>query len=277
MTTSDSPFPCTLAPVPDSLAPDSLALDAPAPSVLPGRVLILGAWSDIGRAVAREFASRGYALQLAARQVERLEEDARHLRIAHRVEVTLHEFDALDLAHHAGFVAALPALPSVVVCAVGLLGDQTQAEQDALAADLVLRSNFNGPVSILGVCAAWFEEAGMGTLIGISSVAGERGRASNYVYGSAKAGFTAFLSGLRNRLSRRGVRVITVKPGFVRTRMTEHLKLPSPLTAEPEEVARAIVRACQGKAEIVYIRPIWFLIMLIIRHIPERIFKRLSL
>jgi len=112
---------------------------------------------------------------------------------------------------------------------------------------------------------------GTGTIVGISSVAGDRGRATNYVYGSAKAGFTAFLSGLRNRLATRGVHVLTVKPGFVRTKMTEGMKLPPALTAEPQEVARRIYRAAEvKKADAIYVRPVWRLVMTIICAFPKR-------
>ena len=114
-------------------------------------------------------------------------------------------------------------------------------------------------------------------LVGVSSVAGERGRASNYVYGSAKAGFSAFLSGLRNRLAGSGVHVVTVKPGYVRTRMTDGMDLPPRLTAEPDEVARAVVRAIRRRRDVVYVRRIWRVIMLAVRAIPERIFKRTRL
>ena len=138
---------------------------------------------------------------------------------------------------------ALTVLPDAVVSVIGLLGDQAKAETDLAHASLVLRSNFEGPALLLGLFAERFRARGEGVIVGVSSVAGDRGRASNYVYGAAKAGFTAFLSGLRNRLAGTGVRVVTVKPGFVRTKMTAGLKLPGPLTAEPEEVAEAIYRA----------------------------------
>ena len=118
---------------------------------------------------------------------------------------------------------------------------------------------------------------GSGCLVGISSVAGDRGRASNYVYGSAKAGFTAFLSGLRNRLAKQNVHVVTVKPGFVNTSMTEGMDLPAKLTAEPEEVANAIVKSVEKSRDIIYVRPVWQLVMAIIRNIPERIFKKTSI
>ena len=240
-------------------------------------VLVLGARSDIGLAVAHEFAALGHAIQLAARNVGTLAADRTDLELRYAVPVTLHEFDALASQTHEGFVDGLPELPGIVVCAVGLMGQQEENERDPEAARRVMRSNYEGPASILAVLANRFEERGNGTLVGISSVAGERGRATNYVYGSAKAGLTAFLSGLRNRLAKRGVHVVTVLPGFVATRMTEAMDLPARLTAQPEEVADAIARAVKKKKDVVYVRPVWRVIMLIIRNIPERIFKRMKL
>jgi decaprenylphospho-beta-D-erythro-pentofuranosid-2-ulose 2-reductase len=240
-------------------------------------VLILGARSDIGRAVAHKFASLGHPIQLAARNASALEADKTDMELRHGVSVTLHEFDALATETHESFVAALPQLPQVAVSAVGLMGQQAENERDIHAASRVMRSNFEGPASILAVLANSFEARGSGTLVGISSVAGERGRATNYVYGSAKAGFTAFLSGLRNRLAQRGVHVVTVLPGFVATQMTEGMDLPARLTAEPSEVADAIGRAVERKKDVIYVRPIWWIIMTIIRNIPERMFKRMKL
>ncbi len=242
-----------------------------------GVVLILAARSDIARAVAHRFAKAGYDIQLAARQVAGLAADQADLGLRYNVNVTVHEFDALDTASHGAFLYSLPILPDVAVCAVGNIGTQSENEQDVQAAALVLRSNFEGPASVMAELANRFEARGSGVLVGISSVAGERGRATNYVYGSAKAGFTAFLSGLRNRLAKRGVHVLTVLPGFVATRMTEGMDLPAKLTASPAEVAEAVFRAVLRKRDVVYVKSVWWLIMLIIRSIPERIFKRLSL
>lgn len=239
-----------------------------------GAVLILGGRSDIGLAVAHRFAAAGRPIQLAARNAAGLEADRSDIALRHGVEVTLHEFDALDLASHARFIDGLPRLPDVVVCAVGALGDQAHDERDPQAAALVMRSNYEGPAAILAAFANRLEAAGTGTLVGISSVAGVRGRASNYVYGSAKAGFTAFLSGLRNRLAKKGVHVVTVLPGFVATRMTDGMKLPPKLTASPQEVATAIEKAVSAGRNVVYVKPIWLIIMMIIRHLPEAIFKR---
>lgn len=242
-----------------------------------GSVLILGARSDIGLAVAQKFASLGHPIQLAARDVGTLAANRDDIFTRHDVQVTLHEFDALDQDSYAGFVDSLPELPQIAACAVGYMGEQAENEQDLNAATLVMRSNYEGPAGILAELANRFEARGSGTLIGISSVAGLRGRATNYVYGSAKAGFTAFLSGLRNRLASTGVHVITVLPGFVSTRMTEDMDLPAKLTAQPSEVAEKIAKAVERERNVIYVRPIWWLIMMIICNIPERIFKKMKI
>ena len=157
------------------------------------------------------------------------------------------------------------------------MGDQDQSQTDPDAAARVLRSNFEGPALILGLLAERFEARGSGTIIGISSVAGDRGRASNYVYGAAKAGFTAFLSGMRNRFARSDIHVVTVKPGFVATRMTEGLDLNPRLTAQPDEVADAIFAAQTKRRNVIYVKPLWRWIMTIIRVLPEVVFKKTSL
>ena len=242
-----------------------------------GTVLILGARSDIGRAVAHRFAKAGYSIQLAARDVDTLEADRADIALRHGQRVTLHEFDALVIHSHDAFVDGLSELPSMAVCVVGLLGDQKAAEQDVAMMQRIQRSNFEGPASILSVLAERFAVRGHGVLVGISSVAGLRGRASNYIYGSAKAGFTTFLSGLRNRLAKQGVRVITVLPGFVATQMTAGLDLPPRLTARPEEVASAIERAVHRDKDLIFVRPIWRAIMGVICMMPECIFKKTNL
>lgn len=237
-------------------------------------VLILGATSDIGRAIARAFAAHGHTLHLAARDPVRLEAEAADLRIRTELPVIPHCFDVLS--DDAGaLLRGLSPAPRIVVCVVGTLGRpgaDTPAE-----ADIVMRTNYIGPALALEAAARRLERDGGGTIVGVSSVAGERGRAGNYVYGSAKAGLTAYLSGLRARLHGGPVRVITVKPGFVATRMTAGMALPKSLTAEPEEVADALLRAMAGTTDVVYVRPIWRLIMAAIRALPEPVFKRAPL
>ena len=240
-------------------------------------VLIIGARSDIAISAAHCFAKEGYDIQLAARNKSSLNADKSDIELRYQVGVSLYNFDALDIDSHEHFVSSLPKLPIVAICAVGYMGVQTKNERDLLAAVNVMRSNFEGPASILAVLANHFEQRGSGTLVGISSVAGERGRAKNYVYGSAKAGFSAFLSGLRNRLVKKGVHVITVLPGFVATKMTKEISLPSKLTAKPDDVAIAILDAVKKKHNIIYVKKIWLLIMKLIRGIPERFFKKMKL
>lgn len=239
-----------------------------------GPVLIVGARSDIGRAVAHRFAAAGHPIQLAARGAAAMAADKADIELRHGAAVTLHDLDILATDTLAPFVEGLPVLPAVAICVVGLLGDQAESEADLDAATLALRSNFEGPALLTGLLANRFERRGSGTLVGISSVAGERGRASNYVYGSAKAGYTAFLSGLRNRLSKKSVHVLTVLPGFVNTRMTEAMDLPPRLTASPAEVAEALFKAVAKGRDILYVKPVWWLVMSVIKAIPERIFKK---
>ncbi len=245
--------------------------------MIPGPVLIVGGTSDIGRAIAHRFASAGHPICLAARDIERLRDDQADIQLRHGVPVSLHALDILDTAAFDGFVRSLPDLPATAVCVVGLLGDQASAQDDPDRAALVMRSNFEGPALLMGVLANLFAARGSGTLIGVSSVAGDRGRASNYVYGSAKAGFTAFLSGLRNRLAGKGVHVLTVLPGFVDTSMTAGMDLPPLLTASPELVGERVFKAALARKNVIYVKPVWRIVMAIIRAIPEAIFKKLSL
>jgi len=240
--------------------------------------LILGASSDIARACARRLAADGYAvLMLAGRDPAALEPEAEDLRIRNHSRVSVHRFDVLETDGFAGFLDSLGALPQVVICAVGALGDQATAQTDPVEAARLMRTNYEGPALLLGLVAERMAARGSGTIVGISSVAGERGRASNYVYGSAKAGFTAFLSGLRNRLDGSGVQVITVLPGFVATRMTAGMALNPWLTASPDEVASAIARAIAWKFNTVWVRPVWWAIMAAIRALPEAVFRRTRL
>jgi len=242
-----------------------------------GTVLILGGRSDIGIAIAHRFALNGYSIQLAARNSRTLEVEKSDIELRHNVRVTLHEFDALDVSSHEAFIANLSLLPDIAICTVGLLGGQSESGYEPISAVKVMRTNYEGPANILGILANNFEKRGTGILVGISSVAGIRGRASNFVYGSAKAGFSVFLSGLRNRLAKKGIHVVTVLPGFVFTRMTDGMELPLKLTSQTEEVAKAVEKAIQKKQNIVYVKTVWMFIMIIIKHIPERIFKFMKL
>jgi len=240
-------------------------------------VLILGATSDMAVAIARQLAIEGYSITLAGRSMERLSVLEGDLRVRHKTMVSSAHFDALDFKSHADFYNALPEKPDIVICVFGLLGDQKEGQHEWQQCRDIIDSNFTGAVSIINVIANDFERRKKGIIVGISSVAGERGRQSNYLYGSAKAGFTAYLSGLRNRLFHHGVHVVTVKPGFVRTKMIENMSTPGVLTASPKKVAKRVSVAILKKKNTVYVLSIWRLVMLIIKLIPESIFKRLKL
>lgn len=240
-------------------------------------VLILGAKSGIGFSLARLLAKEKNQIVLAARDAGKsLSERVSDLEIRGAAKVTALEFDALDFGSHQSFYANLDPKPDLVVCAFGYLGDSQKARTDQSESARIIDTNYKGAVSILDIVANDFEERSSGTIVGISSVAGERGRQSNYHYGSSKAAFTAYLSGLRNRLQG-DVDVVTVKPGFVRTNMTKGLDLPAPVTAEPSRAARDILSGINKKRNVVYTLWIWRWIMLLIRAIPEFIFKRLKL
>ena len=240
-------------------------------------VLILGAGSDIAVAVARKFAAAGYDMQLAARHPDKLTPLKSDLSIRFSVTSTLHAFDADMPEQHAAFFDSLPVKPAITICVFGYLGDQQKAETDWKECQRIITVNYTGAVSILNLAAEYYAAQGKGSIVGISSVAGERGRMSNYFYGSAKAGFTAYLSGLRNRLFHCGVHVLSVQPGFVYTRMTEGMPLPKLLTATPELVAQTVYKATLAKKNVIFVKGMWRWIMLIIRNIPESIFKKMKL
>ncbi len=240
-------------------------------------VLILGATSDMARAIAKKHAAEGWGLTLAARDPEALDPIASDIRIRSTVDIQTVPFDAKDFANHQNLYDSLDVKPDVVIACFGYMGDQDQARSDLGEIERTIAVNFTGMATMLSVVAADFERRGSGAIAAISSVAGDRGRQSNYVYGSAKAGLTAYLSGLRNRLAKKGVHVMTVKPGFARTKMTENLELPAALTASPEQIADAVFNGLEKKKNVVYTLWPWRYIMLIIRHIPEFIFKKMKM
>ncbi|MGF1500434.1 MAG: SDR family oxidoreductase [Paracoccaceae bacterium] len=242
----------------------------------PRPVLLLGATSDIGRAILTRYAEAGRPVQLAGRDPAALDPFARDFALRHRIEATVHAFDALALDTHEAFFDALPATPSVVIMAVGALGTQESAETDPAEAARIVATNLTGPAWALEVAARRL--AALGTpaaIIGLSSVAGDRGRAKNYWYGAAKAGFTAVLSGLRQKYARTPLHVVTVRPGFVATRMTEGMDLPGPLVDRPETIAALAHKAAErGRGVVVPAK--WRLVMGVIKALPEGIFKKLK-
>ncbi|MDX1334168.1 MAG: SDR family oxidoreductase [Gammaproteobacteria bacterium] len=242
-------------------------------------VLILGGTSAIARATAQALAKRRYNLILAGRDSDELERIASDIAIRHEVSTRCQKLDIHELSGHRHFAQVLLGPEerlAGVVCAIGYLGDQEHAFTDADEAERIIATNYTGPVILINEVAALLSKQQQGFIIGIGSVAGDRGRQSNFIYGSAKGGFNLYLQGLRNRLFRDNVQVLTVKPGFVDTAMTFGMDGMF-LVAQPEDIGDGIIRAMEKKKDTIYLPFFWRYIMLIIRSIPEQLFKRLSL
>ena len=252
---------------------------ASASASLPRHVLILGATSAIAQATARILADNGANLFLVARDPHKLAAVQDDLRTRGANAVCALTLDLDDLDAHGTLVAnAIATLGSIdmALLAHGVLGDQAEAQADARAADAIYRTNFLSPASLITHLANYFEGRGTGCLAVISSVAGDRGRKSNYVYGASKAALSVLLDGVRNRVDRSGVHVLTIKPGFVATPMTAHLP-PSPLFASPIAIGRGILRAVARRQDVVYLPGFWRPILFVIRLIPGRIFKNMNM
>ncbi len=240
-------------------------------------VLILGATSDMAIAIAKKFASHKYDVQLAARNIEHLKPLQSDIHVRYDVECTLYAFDALAFSTHQPFFDSLAPKPDTTICVFGVMEDEDKAFENFASTERMIDTNYTGAVSILNIAAKYYISQKQGTIAGVSSVAGERGRQSKLIYGSAKAGFSAYLSGLRNKLFKDNVHVVSVKPGFVYTKMTEELALPKSLTAQPSEVAGAVYDGVKRKKNTVYVKWMWRWIMLIIKNIPESMFKKMKL
>lgn len=241
------------------------------------RILIIGATSAIAEAVARRYAGRAATFALTGRDGARLDAIAADLKVRGASSVSTHHLDLNDLADHERVLESVQRSLGgldVVLVAHGTLPDQAACEKSV---ELSLAEFATNGTSTIALCTRVANRLGPGaTLAVISSVAGDRGRASNYVYGSAKAAVSAFLSGLRQRLNRAGVNVLTIKPGFVDTPMTGQFSKGA-LWARPDTVAHGIVRAIDSRRAVAYVPAFWYFIMFAIRHVPETIFRRLRL
>jgi len=242
------------------------------------RILIVGATSAIATEVARAFAERGASLILTGRKPERLAALADDLAVRGGVEVETAVLDVLEIESHAAVVerAFAPGRLDVAVIAHGTLPDQARCQESAAETVHALEVNFTATAALLTLLANRFEAQGGGVIAVITSVAGDRGRQSNYVYGAAKGGLAVFLQGLRNRLHHRGVSVVTLKPGFVDTPMTADVP-KNPLFSTARRAGRAIHSAIEGRKEVAYIPSFWRPIMALVTSLPESVFKRLRL
>ena len=244
------------------------------------RILIIGATSAIATACARTWASQNCTLFLVARDPEKLAQHAADLSARGAASVTTHTMDATNLGAHNNMIECARATLStfdIVLIAHGTLSDQFACEKSSATAIAEFNTNAVSVIALLTALAPIFEQQRNGTLAVISSVAGDRGRPSNYYYGAAKGAVSICCQGLRARLYKVGATVLTIKPGFVDTPMTRHLNLPARLLATPEGVARSILRAIDKRKSVLYTPYWWAYIMLIIKLIPEPIFKRLNL
>ena len=240
--------------------------------------IILGATSSMARAFARAVAETGAGVLLAGRDLEDLAALATDCRLRGAALAEVVAFDARKPEGFAGIVARMEQEEGELNAAVfvGSMPPQAEIDADPSLIDGTVTDSFTGPARFLQLLAPVMEARGGGTVVGVASVAGDRGRIGNYVYGAAKAGFATYLSGLRNRLTRAGGHVVTVKPGFVDTSMT--WGLPGMfLVASPEKVAEDILKAARKKRNVIYTPFFWRFIMLIIIHIPEFIFKKMKI
>lgn len=243
------------------------------------KILIIGATSVIAEHCARLWAVRGDALYLVARNEERLTAIASDLKVKEGAQIYTYHMDLNEMNNHVAMLdkaeLALGSIDTVLI-AHGTLSNQKNCEQSVIEAIAEIQTNALSIISLLTLIANRFETKRNGTIAVISSVAGDRGRISNYVYGAAKAMVTTFTSGIRQRLHKANVAVVTIKPGFVDTPMTVHFK-KGPLWAKPDFVSAKIVKAIDQRKDEVYVPSFWWVIMMAIKMIPENIFKRINI
>ena len=237
-------------------------------------LLIIGAKSDIGIASGIEFAKNGYDLQLLGRNIHQLEEPCKNIILEYGISISYYELDILDIDKFDEFFSSLDRLPEIVICAAGIYSKNFDNLNDV---QKVLRTNFESPAMLLYMFANRFAKRGSGSIIGISSWAGDRVRGSNLFYGSSKAGFSGFLSGIRNKFYSSNLHVMTVNPGYVKTKMSQGMDSSHFLTTSPNKTAKYIYRGYKKKSNIVYVKPIWRFISLFLRLLPESFFKTKNL
>ncbi len=241
-------------------------------------MVVLGSNSDVAKAFVEKMLKEGEKFEvvhLCSSNPEQTERFAKHIEVKYEQKCKVIELDVMQ-----GFSPSIfdNVEAQTLFCATGYLGKNSEEGlYDTVNTERIIDINYAKLIPVLQFFAEKFEKQKLGTMIVLSSVAGERGRQSNFMYGSAKAGLTAYLEGLRNYMYPRNVKVLTVIPGFMDTKMTADIETPKPLTASPEQAAKIIYKAYKRNKNIVYVGPIWRLIMLIIRNIPEFIFKRLKM
>jgi len=240
------------------------------------KILVLGATSTIAEETVRQLAAKKKDMILTARKVDDLEALKNDLEIRYSVNITVKAFDALDFNEHETFFSEVTQDDDLegILLMYGAMEDQKEAEQSFELSKNMIDVNYTSAISILNIAANYFEQKKSGFIAAVSSVAGDRGRQSNYIYGSTKAGLSVYMGGLRNRLHKSNVHVLTIKPGMVDTKMTYGVVDDGPLLASPVKVAKDIANALVKRKEVLYTPWFWLVIMLIIKLVPEKIFKR---
>ena len=239
------------------------------------QVLILGATSDIGKQISIQLAQKGYSIQITGRNRKILNDLSDSIVTRYSSKVEILPFDILNYSEHKKFYDSLQVKPALVICCIGYYENQEKAIENFDELHKTIGSNYLGVCSILNIISNDFVLRGWGTIVVLSSVAGVRGRQLNFIYGSSKAGLTAYLSGLRNRLFSKNIHIVTILLGPVYTKMSAGHNLVPYITLSPEVAAGKIIDAAIQKKDSVYIHWIWRYIMLVIHIIPEFIFKRL--
>ncbi len=240
------------------------------------KFLIVGANSDVAKELSKLLALKGNELILLSKNLEELDFQKRDIETRYGGKVTVEQFDLFDVEKFEEIFEKYIDVDCLIYTA-GYLGDNQKAMESVDEAEKIIKVNYLNGVLFINMFALEFEKRKAGIIVGFSSVAGDRGKSSNFMYGSAKAGFSIYFQGLRNRLYKSGVKVITIKPGFIKTKMTENMELPPLLTATPEKVAKDVYKSIFKGKDIVYTKWFWRYIMFLIGLIPEKIFKKLSM
>ncbi len=238
-------------------------------------ILIFGATSDVAQELATQYVKKGDEVSLLGIDTVSLQPFQSDLQIRYNGKINLIEFDILKSPDQT--LLKLIQNSDVSIMLIGYLGDQDKAEQNEDELLRIINLNYSKVIEVINQIQRIYVTKKQGVIAGISSVAGDRGKQSNYAYGSAKAGLSVYLDGLRNRLYPQGVHVVTIKPGFMATKMTQHMSLPKVLTASPQAAAKQIIQAVRTKKNKVYILPVWRYISLVLQMVPDSIFKKLRM